>query len=154
MTTMSYNGYQAAIEFDEEAELFHGEVAGLRDGITFQGKSVAELKQAFKQSVDDYLAFCQERDEEPERSFSGRFVVRTSPAAHRQAALMAKRHGVSLNTWVTTAIETASGAGVNLTAAPKKARSLAMKKAAVKRGAAKVLPRRPGSHAKPTAKRA
>jgi predicted HicB family RNase H-like nuclease len=152
MTTMIYNGYQAAIEFDDEAELFHGEVAGLRDVITFQGKSVAELKKAFKESVADYLAFCKERSEEPEKPFSGQFVVRTNPTAHRQAALMAKRQGVSLNTWVTTVIEAASGAGAKIAASPK--RGQAMQKVAVKHGATKVLPRRPGSHAKPTAKRA
>jgi predicted HicB family RNase H-like nuclease len=149
---MTYNGYQAAIEFDDEAELFHGEVVGLRDVITFQGKSVAELKKAFRESVEDYLAFCKERGEEPEKPFSGQFVVRTTPTAHRQAALMAKRQGVSLNAWVSTAIETVSGASVSITAAPK--RGQAKPKAAVKRRAIKVLPRRPGSHAKPTAKRA
>ena len=83
MTTMTYNGYHAAIEFDDEAELFHGEVTGLRDVITFQGKSVAELKKAFRDSVEDYLAFCRERGEEPEKPFSGQFVVRTDPHAHR-----------------------------------------------------------------------
>ena len=69
MNTMTYNGYQAAIEYDDEAELFHGEVAGLRDVITFQGKSVAELKKAFRESIEDYLAFCRERGEDPEKPF-------------------------------------------------------------------------------------
>lgn len=110
MTTMTYNGYQAAIEFDGEAELFHGEVTGLRDVITFQGKSVAELKKALKDSVEDYLAFCKERGEEPEKPFSGQFVVRTDPQAHRMAVLAAKSKGISLNAFVTTAIVTASGA--------------------------------------------
>jgi predicted HicB family RNase H-like nuclease len=152
MTTMTYNGYQAAIEFDDEAELFHGEVAGLRDVITFQGKSVAELKKAFKESVQDYLAFCKERGEEPEKPFSGQFVVRTNPTAHRQAALMAKRQGVSLNAWVTTAIETASGAGVNITAAPKSGQ--VMQKAAAKSRLGDPSPRRSSSHTKAAAKRA
>lgn len=64
---MSYEGYEAVIEFDDEAEMFHGEVINLRDVITFQGTSVAELKDALKGSVEDYLAFCKERGEEPER---------------------------------------------------------------------------------------
>ncbi|MFM8748146.1 MAG: type II toxin-antitoxin system HicB family antitoxin [Aestuariivirga sp.] len=110
MTTMTCNGYQATIEFDGESELFHGEVTGLRDVITFQGKSVAELKKAFRDSVEDYLAFCKERGEEPEKPFSGQFVVRTGPQAHRAAVLAARAKGMSLNAFVTTAIETASGA--------------------------------------------
>ena len=45
----------------------HGEVLDLKDVITFQGKSVEELEHAFRDSIDEYLAFCQERSEEPER---------------------------------------------------------------------------------------
>jgi predicted HicB family RNase H-like nuclease len=108
MNTMTYNGYQAAIEYDDEAELFHGEVAGLRDVITFQGKSVAELKKAFRESIEDYLAFCRERGEDPEKPFSGQFVVRTDPQAHRLAVLAARREGLSLNAWVAGVLESAT----------------------------------------------
>lgn len=63
MTTMRYKGYEAVVEYDEDAEIFHGEVVDLRDVITFQGKSVAELKKALAGSIEDYLAFCKERSE-------------------------------------------------------------------------------------------
>jgi predicted HicB family RNase H-like nuclease len=75
MTMMLYKGYEAAVEYNEDAEIFHGEVINLRDVITFEGKSVSELKQAFAGSVEDYLAFCQERGETPEAPFSGQLVV-------------------------------------------------------------------------------
>jgi predicted HicB family RNase H-like nuclease len=68
MTMMSFKDYEAAVEYDEEAEIFHGEVINLRDVITFQGKSVAELKKAFAGSVEDYLAFCKARGEDPEKT--------------------------------------------------------------------------------------
>ena len=63
---MTYKGYEAAVEYDEDAEIFHGEVVNLRDVITFQGRSVSELKKAFDGSVEDYLAFCEARGEDPE----------------------------------------------------------------------------------------
>jgi predicted HicB family RNase H-like nuclease len=107
MNTMHFNGYEAVVEFDEAAELFHGEVINLRDVITFQGQSVAELKAAFAASVQDYLAFCAARGEEPEKPFTGQFVVRTSPELHRAVSSAAKRAGVSLNKWVTTVLERA-----------------------------------------------
>jgi predicted HicB family RNase H-like nuclease len=47
---MEYKGYPARIEFDDEANLFHGEVINIWDVITFQGRSVAELRQAFEDS--------------------------------------------------------------------------------------------------------
>ena len=64
---LNYKGYRGRVNFDDEAGLFHGEVLDLKDVITFQGKSVEELEHAFRDSIDEYLAFCQERGKEPER---------------------------------------------------------------------------------------
>jgi predicted HicB family RNase H-like nuclease len=55
------------VEYDEDAEHFHGEVMNTRDVITFQGRSVDELEAALAESVEDYLAFCRERGEKPEK---------------------------------------------------------------------------------------
>lgn len=73
---------------------------GLRDGITFQGDSVAEIVRAFHDSVDDYLEFCAERGESPEKPYSGRFVLRIDPRLHRAMAHAAEERGVSLNSLV------------------------------------------------------
>ncbi len=90
---MIYKGYSAKAEFDDEAMLFHGEVIGIRDVVTFQGKTVDELKKAFHYSVDDYLDMCKSRGEEPEKPFSGRFVVRVSPNVHRKIYMAGKKGG-------------------------------------------------------------
>lgn len=87
---MEYKGYIGKVEFDDEANLFHGEVINLRDVITFAGETVQELRHAFEESIEDYLAFCAERGEEPERPFSGTFTVRISPELHRAIAVRAK----------------------------------------------------------------
>jgi predicted HicB family RNase H-like nuclease len=88
---MKYKGYEASIQFNEDANIFHGEVINTRDVITFQGTSVKELKKAFENSVEDYLAFCKERGEEPDKPFSGNLVVRTRPDLHRQLYTQAKK---------------------------------------------------------------
>jgi predicted HicB family RNase H-like nuclease len=64
---MRYLGYEALVEFDEEARVFHGEVLGIRDAITFQADSVEQAERAFADSIVDYLAFCNDRGELPER---------------------------------------------------------------------------------------
>jgi predicted HicB family RNase H-like nuclease len=102
---MEYKGYVGRVEYDDEAGSFHGEVINIRDVITFQGASVAELKKAFRASVADYLAFCSERGEEPEKPFSGQFVTRVSPDLHRRINLAATLSGRSLNAWVTEQLE-------------------------------------------------
>ena len=73
---LKHKGYTGHVEFDDEAGLFHGEVLDLKDVITLQESSVAELEQAFRDSIEDYLDFCQERGEEPDRPFSGRLMQR------------------------------------------------------------------------------
>jgi predicted HicB family RNase H-like nuclease len=104
----TYKGYIGKIEYDDQAEIFHGEVINTRDVITFQGESVTELKGTLKDSVEDYLQFCQERGEEPDRPFSGKFIVRIPPEIHREAFLKAKSAGKSLNAWVTEAIKSSA----------------------------------------------
>jgi predicted HicB family RNase H-like nuclease len=97
---MDYKGYIGKVEFDDEAGLFHGEVINLRDVITFAGETVQELRQAFQESVEDYLAFCAERGEEPEKPFSGTFTVRIPPELHRAIAVQARLSNQSLNSWL------------------------------------------------------
>lgn len=98
---MKYKGYIGHVEYDDEAKIFHGEVVGLKDIITFQGKSVEELEQAFKDSINDYLRWCKKRGEKPEKTFSGTFNLRIPPELHAKLALHAKTLGLSLNSYVT-----------------------------------------------------
>ena len=102
---MKYKGYHGYVTYDEEAKLFHGEVVGLKDVITFQGTSVEELEQAFKDSVDEYLDFCEELGRAPERPFSGKLVLRLPQEMHAKAAYEAKCHGLSLNAWIKQGIQ-------------------------------------------------
>ncbi len=64
---LNYKGYSGHVEFDDEARLFHGEVLDLRDVVTFQGKSVDEIEQAFRDSIDDYFKFCEEHSAETDK---------------------------------------------------------------------------------------
>ena len=104
---MEYRGYRAAVHFDYEAGVFHGEVVGTRDVIVFEGTSVDQLKQEFHFSIDDYLAVCAERGREPDKPFSGRIPLKVSPHLHRAAVAAAKAEGKSLNAWVAETIERA-----------------------------------------------
>jgi len=97
---MEYKGYFTKVEFDDEANIFHGEVINLRDVVTFQGETVDQLRKAFHDSVDDYLEFCAARGEEPEKPYSGKFVVRVEPELHKTIAIQARKNGKSLNSWV------------------------------------------------------
>ncbi len=100
MSVLTYKGYHGRFEYDPDADIFHGQVMNLSDIITFQGRSIDELKTALADSVEDYLEFCAEENKTPEKPYSGRFNVRLEPAVHQRIALEAAREGQSLNNWV------------------------------------------------------
>ena len=97
---LKHKGYTGYVVYDDEARIFHGEVVGLRAVITFQGTTVEEIEQDFKDSIDDYLDWCKERHKIPDKPFSGKLVLRIPPALHRSIFLSAKQEGKSLNRWI------------------------------------------------------
>lgn len=97
---MKYKGFTGHVEYDDEAKIFHGEVLGIKDVVTFQGITVDEIEQAFQDSVNDYLAFCEERGEQPDRPFSGKFNLRIPPDLHAKLAIAAQLQGESLNSYI------------------------------------------------------
>ena len=105
---MEYKGYSAAISFDDEACVFHGEVVDTRDVIIFEADSVGQLEREFRFSIDDYLIACEERGRTPDRPFSGRVPLRLAPEVHRAATAAARAEGKSLNAWFAEAIERAA----------------------------------------------
>ena len=106
---MEYKGYVGVAEVDNEAGIIHGEVVNTRDVITFQATNLRDLERAFKESVNDYLAFCAERGETPDKPFSGKFVLRLTPDVHRKAFLAARHARKSLNAWAAEILERAAG---------------------------------------------
>ena len=94
---LQYKGYTGRVEFDDDAEIFHGEVCGLRDVITFEGRSAGEIKGAFQDSIDDYLDYCRELGQEPDRPFSGKVLVRIPSELHRDLHNRAAARRMSLN---------------------------------------------------------
>lgn len=101
---MTHKGYSGVAEIAYDTGMIYGRVVGLRDVITFQGETVAEAQQTFRDSVDNYLEFCASRNEPPEKPFSGRFLVRISPTLHRALVEAAMSRGLSLNALVERAL--------------------------------------------------
>lgn len=101
---MEYKGFTARVEYDHDAGVLHGEVEGLRDVITFEATDVRSVEDAFRESIDDYLEQCRADGVEPERPYSGKFLVRVDPKLHREIAYAAARAGKSLNSFSVDAL--------------------------------------------------
>lgn len=102
---MKYNGYAGQVTYDSKARVFYGEVIGLNYVITFQGRSVEELEQAFQDSVDEYISWCRESGEKPEKPYSGNLRVRLPQELHARLALEAAQKNVSLNTLIISKLQ-------------------------------------------------
>ena len=103
-TTLQHRGYDGSVEYSADDKMLHGRVLGIRDMISFGGKSVRELEKNFCDAVDEYLAFCERRGKKPNTPFKGSFNVRVSPDLHQKAAQYAEQHDMKLNTVVQKAL--------------------------------------------------
>ena len=108
-TMMNYKGYSAHIVYEADDDLLVGHIMNINDIISFHGASLKEIKSAFKEAVDDYLAYCKEIGKSPNKPFSGKVMFRIAPEVHAKAALAAQLKGISLNQWAQEVLNKAAG---------------------------------------------
>ena len=101
MNSMTYKGYFAKINFDDRDSIFWGKVIGIKDSITFEGETVAQLTEDFHNAIDHYLADCKKEGRTHDKPYSGKLTLRVSPSIHAEIAAAAADAGKSLNKWVT-----------------------------------------------------
>lgn len=104
---MKYKGYQGYVVYDDEARIFHGEIVGIKAVITFQGTTVEEIELAFKDSIDDYIEWCEKRGKEPEKVHSGKLNLRMPPEIYVKVASQAAIQGLSINSYILSKLSAA-----------------------------------------------
>ena len=102
---LEYKSYYATIHYSAEDEIFYGKLIGVNDLISFEGVSVIEIKEAFREAVDDYIETCRELGKEAEKPYKGSFNVRIPSDLHKQAVIQAASKNMSLNDFVRLAID-------------------------------------------------
>lgn len=105
MNTLTYKEYIGSVSYSAEDEVFYGKIEHINDLITFESVNAHELKKAFEEAVDDYIAFCYKKGIKPEKPFKGSFNVRVKPAIHKLAYQKAIQSGMSLNKFIETTLE-------------------------------------------------
>lgn len=105
MGFLKYKGYTGSVEYSEEDNCLFGKVQGLtKDSITYEGSTIDELKEDFQGAVDDYLNLCAEKGVEPRKPYTGVLNVRLSPEIHSEAAMAAKKAGITINAFIRNAV--------------------------------------------------
>lgn len=107
-----YKGYTGRVGFDDEAMVFHGRVVGIEHVITFEGATPDEVLRAFRESVDDYLAWAEAEGFPAEVPFSGDLSVRMAPAQHVMVFEAAEAAGQPVAEWARDVLLIAAEAGL------------------------------------------
>lgn len=105
MDILKYKGYEGTTELDMSRGICRGKILFIKDLVTYQSDTPANLEKEFQEAVDDYLETCDQLDRKPAKPFRGQFNVRIPPALHRSAALRAVEDRVSLNDVVVRALD-------------------------------------------------
>lgn len=101
---LSYKNYNGTVEYSKEDDCLFGKVVGIKSLLSYEGNSVKELEEDFRNVINEYLEECEEMGVQPEQPYKGVFNVRISPELHRSIAVYALEHGKSLNAAVEEAI--------------------------------------------------
>jgi predicted HicB family RNase H-like nuclease len=99
MSIMTYKGYNARVEFDDDDGIFFGRIVGIKDVVGFHADTVGSLRAAFHKAVDDYLVACAKFNKAPDREYSGKVMLRLDPELHARIAKTAELAGMSINQW-------------------------------------------------------
>ena len=99
MNTMMYRGYAARIDYSEDDSCFVGHIAEIKDVVGFHGESVAELRDAFEEAVNDYLQTCAKLNRSPQKPFSENRVSGVLPQVDAGIARAVEVSGKSINEW-------------------------------------------------------
>lgn len=102
MDILRYKGFIGSIEAELEENTLYGKVLGLDKGtlVTYEGKTLVELKEDFINAVEDYITHCKENGLPLHKSYTGSFNVRIPVELHAKAAVRAQEEGISLNAFV------------------------------------------------------
>jgi predicted HicB family RNase H-like nuclease len=103
--TLNYKGFLGSVTFSAEDNILHGKIECIDDLILYEGGSVSEIKNAFKEAVEDYIEICKQSNKPLMKSFKGSFNLHVTPDLHQKAAKFAATKGISLNQLVQNAIE-------------------------------------------------
>ena len=104
---LEYKGYYTRIEYSAEDHVLFGKIEGIKDLVTFECENLSNVEAEFHEAVDDYLSFCKDLGESPDKPYKGMFNVRIPPELHRKAAMAAEMSGETLNAFITKAIRAA-----------------------------------------------
>jgi len=66
---LQYKGYFGSVEYSAEDNLLCGKILGIRGLFMYDGTTLFELQEDFKEAVESYIAFCEDSEISPQPSY-------------------------------------------------------------------------------------
>ena len=106
MNNLEYKGYYGSIEYSKEDKCLYGKVLGMtKDSITYEGNTVEELENDFRDAIESYLEGCKEIGIKPRKGYNGVLNIRIPSDIHSRIAMYAENSGTSINAFIRDSIE-------------------------------------------------
>ena len=102
---IEYKKFFGSLHFNSDDEIFYGKIEGINDLISFEGKTVKDIKRNFKDAVNDYIYICKENDKPLYKSYKGSFNIRVPAELHKKAVQQALLLDISLNKYIQKVLE-------------------------------------------------
>lgn len=101
---LKYKDFIGTVNFSAEDGVFYGKIEGIKSMVSFEGETVQDLEQDFKDAVNQYIDYCERHNITPKKSYSGKISIKITPTEHSLIVAAAKTRGMSVNTFVKNAI--------------------------------------------------
>ena len=108
MDYLEYKGYKGTVEYSKEDDCLVGKVIGMYNNlILYEGKTLNDLKEDFRNAIDSYIASCEANGIAPRKPFSGKLVLRMSSELHGKVAMAAADSGATINEFINRTLSSA-----------------------------------------------
>lgn len=94
---LKINGYSAKISFDSDREYFRGEFIDINGYADFYATDIKGLYDEGEKSLSIFLKACEEDGISPDKSYSGKFILRMSPQLHSKITTIAISEDTAIN---------------------------------------------------------
>jgi len=90
---LNYRGFSGSVEFSKEDNVFYGKLLGIKGLVLYEGDTIDELIQGFREMTDEYIDFCERNDMPlPMQDKTSVFVKLET---YRQAVETAQQKGIA-----------------------------------------------------------
>ena len=105
LNEFEYKGYTGTVEWSENDKVFHGKVNGIYGHFHYEGNTIDQLREDFKDLIDEYIEDCKDKQINPKKPYNGIFNVRADFELHLEATKKANEQGITLNKLVNNALK-------------------------------------------------